>query len=248
MKNLKDSTEQSESGGKTTGRQDIEFLHEIGSRIATADELHAVLERVVEIVSSVLRCDSCFIYVLEQDRLVLRASKNPHADIVDHLGIALGQGITGWVAENLKPAAIPAKALRDPRFKRFQSIPEDLFEAFLSVPILSRGKLVGVINVQHRQPYEHSPQEVRLVSLIGFLVGSEIERARLESVNIELSAQLETRKLVDRAKSILQQDLKINEEDAYRAIQQESRQRRKSMREIAEAVVLSDELRRKRMP
>jgi signal transduction protein with GAF and PtsI domain len=229
----------------TSGLEDIDFLHEISSRMAAADELHKVLERIVEFVSSVLHCDSCFIYVLERERLVLRASKNPHADVIDHLGMSLGQGITGWVAEHLKPTAISSKALQDPRFKLFRSLPEDLFEAFLAVPILCRGKLVGVINVQHRQPYQHAPKEVRLISMLGFLVGAEIERARLESENIELSSQLESRKIVDRAKSILQEDLKIKEEDAYLAIQQESRQRRKSMREIAEAVILSDELRRK---
>src|SRR5579883_1777746 len=84
----------------------FEFLHEISSRIASADALHAVLDRIVDFVSSVIPCDSCFIYVLEQDKLVLRASKNPHADVVDRLDVRLGQGITGWVAQHREPVAI----------------------------------------------------------------------------------------------------------------------------------------------
>lgn len=224
----------------------IEFLHEIGRRMAAADQFHAVLERIVEFVASVVNCDSCFIYVLEQDRLVLRASKNPHADVVDHLDIRLGQGITGWVAEHGEPVAITSQALRDPRFKMVSDLPEDLFEAFLSVPILVRGKLVGVINLQHRQPYYHSPQEVRLISMIGFLVGAEIERARLESENVALSQQLEARKHIERAKGILQREFSISEDEAYRTMQRESRQRRKSMKEIAEAIILSDDIRRGR--
>ena len=223
---------------------DIEFLHAIGSRMADADPFHAVLEQVVDFVSTLFSCDSCFIYVLEQDRLVLRASKNPHADVVDHLGLRLGQGITGWVGQHREPVAIPSGALKDPRFKTFKNLPEDLFEAFLSVPILCRGKLVGVINVQHRQPYYHTPREVQMISTIGFLVGGEIEMARLESEKTSLSEQLETRKLVERAKGILQRDLGLTEELAYKTMQKESRQRRKSMRDIAEAVILSDELRR----
>ena len=59
-----------------------------------------------------------------------------------------------------------------------------------------------------------------------------------------LSGQLETRKLVERAKGMLQRELGVNEEQAYRMMQKESRQRRKNMREIAEAVILSEELRR----
>ncbi len=223
---------------------DIEFLHAIGSRMADADPFHAVLEQVVDFVSTLFSCDSCFLYVLEQDRLVLRASKNPHADVVDHLGLRLGQGITGWVGQHREPVAIPSNALKDPRFKTFKNLPEDLFEAFLSVPILCRGKLVGVINVQHRQPYYHTPREVQMISTIGFLVGGEIEMARLESEKTSLSEQLETRKLVERAKGILQRDLGLTEELAYKTMQKESRQRRKSMRDIAEAVILSEELRR----
>ena len=228
-------------------RKNFEFLHEIGSRMASTDQFHEVLRRIVEFVSSVVECDSCFIYVLEQDQLVLRASKNPHADVVDHLGLRLGQGITGWVAEHHEPVAIAAQALRDPRFKMFKDLPEDLFEAFLSVPILSRGKLVGVINLQHRQPYLHTQEQVRLISTIGFLVGAEIERARLESENAELAQQLETRKAVERAKAILQRDFSMSEEEAHRTLHRESRQRRKSMREIAEAILLNDDLRRSRL-
>jgi signal transduction protein with GAF and PtsI domain len=225
--------------------EEIDILHEISSRMASADEFHAVLERIVDFVSSVMRCDSCFIYTLEANKLVLRASKNPHTEIVDRLGISLGQGITGWVAEHLKPVAISAKAHQDSRFQLFQSLPEDSFEAFLSVPILCGGKSIGVINIQHRTPYQHTDSEVRLLSTIGFLVGSEVERARLESEVLDLSAQLETKKLVDRAKRILQQSLNISEEAAYLLLQQESRKRRRSMRHIAEALVFSNELTQK---
>ena len=83
-----------------------------------------------------------------------------------------------------------------------------------------------------------------LVSTIGFLVGAEIEMARLESENLQLSEKLETRKLVERAKGILQRELKITEEEAYLTIQRQSRQRRKSMKEVSEAIVLSEDVRR----
>lgn len=225
----------------------VDFLHEIGSRMAASDPLHAVLNRIVNFACSVINCDSCFVYVLEDDQLVLRASKNPHADIVDHLGICLGQGITGWVGWHREPVVIPAKALQDPRFKRFPDLPEDAFEAFLSVPILCRSKLVGVINLQHRRPYEHTENEIRLLTSIGYLVGAELERARLETENMQLSDRLESRKHIERAKGVLQRDFGLDEEAAYKAMQRESRQRRKSMREIAEAIILNEDLRKSRL-
>lgn len=222
----------------------FDFLHEISSRIASADAFHIVLNRIAEFVSTLIPCDSCFIYVLEQDKLVLRASKNPHTDIVDHLGVQIGQGITGWVAQHREPVAIASDAANDPRFKAFRNLPEDHFEAILGVPILCASKVVGVITLQHRKPYDHKQQEIRLLSMIGYLVGAEIERARLEDENVELSDRLETRITVDRAKGILQRDLSITEDEAYRMMQRESRQRRKSMRDIAEAILLGDELKK----
>jgi signal transduction protein with GAF and PtsI domain len=225
-------------------RSDIDLLHEIGSRIAAADPLHAVLSRVVDFVSTIVQCDSCFVYVLEADDLLLRASKTPHPDVVDRLKLRVGQGITGWVAEHRTPVAVGSHAFDDPRFQTFNELPEDRYEAFLSVPVLSRGKLVGVINLQHRRPHNHTQREIQLISTIGFLVGAEIETARLEMENSQLSERLETRKVLDRAKGILQRDLGLTEEEAYLTIQRQSRQRRKAKKEIAEAIILADELRR----
>lgn len=225
----------------------IDFLHEITSRIASADSFHKVLGRIVDFVTTVIPCDSCFIYVLEGEKLTLRASKNPHADVVDHLGIRMGQGITGWVAEHREPVVLAANASEDPRFKLFKNLPEDRFEAMLSTPILCASKVVGVINLQHRHSYQHTTNEVRLLSTIGYLVGAEVERARLENENAQLAGRLEARKAVERAKGILQRDMKVGEEEAYRMMQRESRQRRKSMLEIAEAILLGEEIRKGQM-
>jgi uroporphyrinogen-III synthase len=209
-----------------------------------------VLGQVVNFVASLVKCDSCFIYVLEGNDLVLRASKNPHPgiEVVDRLKLRVGQGITGWVAEHRQPVAVSRNAARDPRFQIFHELPEDDFEAFLSVPVLCRSKLVGVINVQHRQPHNYTKRQIQIISTIGFLVGAEIEMARLETENTELSERLETRKLVERAKGILQRELRLTEEDAYLSLQRQSRQRRRPMKEIAEAIVLSEEVRRGQTP
>jgi Uroporphyrinogen-III synthase len=230
--------------GFRDGLTSIDFLHEISSRLASADSFHVVLGSIVDFVTTVIPCDSCFIYVMEHEKLVLRASKNPHADLVDHLGMSLGQGITGWVAEHREPVAIASGASNDPRFVMFRNLPEDHFEAILCTPILCASKVVGVINLQHQMNYQHTANEIRLLSMLGFLVGAEIERTRLETENLQLAGRLETRKAVDRAKGILQRHLGMSEDEAYRTMQRESRQRRISMREIADAIVLGDDLKK----
>jgi hypothetical protein len=207
-----------------------------------AAPLNEVLAEVVRFATSVVKCDACFVYVLEKDALVLRASKNPHPELVDRLKLKIGQGITGWVAQNRQPVAVAQGASDDPRFRVFNEMPDDRFEAFLSVPVASRGRLVGVINLQNRLPHSYGEREIRLLSTIGFLVGAEIETARLEAENSRLAEQLETRKLIERAKGILQRSMGISEEEAYLALQKQSRQRRKSMKEIAEAILLNQEI------
>jgi hypothetical protein len=219
---------------------------EVGAAAAVdffaAVPLKDVLAEVVRFATSVVKCDACFVYVLEKDALVLRASKNPHPELVDRLKLKIGQGITGWVAQNRQPVAVAQGASEDPRFRVFNEMPDDRFEAFLSVPVASRGRLVGVINLQNRLPHSYGEREIRLLSTIGFLVGAEIETARLEAENSRLAEQLETRKLIERAKGILQRSMGISEEDAYLTLQKQSRQRRKSMKEIAEAILLNQEI------
>lgn len=222
----------------------LDFLHEVGTRIAAADPLHEVLDEIVEFVSGLMSCDSCFIYVREDDELVLRASKNAHPELLDRLKMRVGEGITGWVAENREPVAIGCEAFRDPRFRIFSELPEDTFEAFLSMPVIFRGRVVSVINVQHREPHAYLPREVKAISTLGHLVGAAIEMARLEAEVEELSDKLATRKLVERAKGILQRDLGLEEDGAYSYLHKSARQRRKSMREVAEAILLADELKR----
>ena len=138
---------------------DIAVLNKMASRLSTADPLHKVLNEVVEFITSVIQCDSCLIYLLEGEDLVLRSSKTPHPDMVDRLKMRVGQGITGWVAQHREPVMIAKKAYEDPRFRLLNELPEDRFEAFLSVPLVSGGRLVGVINLQ--KPFAVSIHEAR---------------------------------------------------------------------------------------
>lgn len=229
--------------GFRDGLAPLDILQQVSSSLTSTDALHVVLSRIVACVCAMVPCDSCFIYTLEEDKLVLRASRNPHAAEIDQLKVSVGQGVTGWVAEHREPVSIPERASEDPRFSAFRNLPEDTFEAMLCIPVLCAGRVVGVLNLQHKQPYFHTDLERRLLATIGVLVGAEIERARLETENLQLADRLESRKTIDRAKGILQRDLKISEDEAYRMMQKESRQRRKSMREVADAILLSESMR-----
>ncbi|HSS98595.1 MAG TPA: GAF domain-containing protein [Terriglobales bacterium] len=205
-------------------------------------ELDEVLKEIVDIAEEVTDADSVLVYIVDKDEreLVLRASKNPHADLLQKVTMKLGEGITGWVARQKKPVALAAGASKDPRFKYFRSLPEDRFEAFLSVPIVSKRGVVGVINTQHKKAHEHSPMEINLLEAVGKLVGGAVENAVLIEETLALKDALEMRKLVEKAKGVLMKRRAVSEEDAYKIIQKESMDTRKSIKEISEAILLMD--------
>ena len=85
--------------------------------------------------------------------------------------LKLNEGLTGWVARERRLLAISREAYRDPRFKYFGELPEDTFEAFLSAPVIARNRVVGVINVQHRQAHQHTGGEMEVLTTLGEQVG-----------------------------------------------------------------------------
>src|SRR6202163_4004072 len=157
----------------------LSYLDEFATH-AQLSPLHEVLEKLVVFATGLVESDSCFVCVREGEDLVLRASKNPHQESLNRLKLTAGEGITGWVAEHRQTVAVGLNAWKDPRFKVFSDLPEDKFESFLSVPILTRGRAVGVINLQNRKPHEYTAREIASISTMGAFVGAEIEMVRLE--------------------------------------------------------------------
>jgi signal transduction protein with GAF and PtsI domain len=225
----------------------VNLMHRISNIVASELSLDEMLGEIIGLTSQVTNCDAALVYLidLETHEIVLRASQVPHARDLGNLRMKIGEGITGWVAEHKSVVALPKNATADTRFKRFQALIEDTYEAFLSVPLVNRGELIGVVNVHHRQPYEHTPEEISLVTFIGEQMGSAIAKSLLEDQNEMLREQLETRKLVERAKGLLQSRHQLTEEEAYLRLRNESRRLRRPMKELAEAIILSEELSRK---
>lgn len=174
--------------------RELDVLRRISETISGTLEQEAVLERIVELVVEVTRGDAAFLYLLNDTReaLVLRASTQPHPRLIGRIRLELGEGITGWVARERTPVAIARDASEDPRFKFFQSLPEDRYHAFVSVPVIAKNEVIGVINVQHRDPHRHEAGEIALLVTIGHQVGSAIENARLYEAMRRKTLQLET--------------------------------------------------------
>jgi uroporphyrinogen-III synthase len=232
----------------------IGLLHRISSIVSSQLSLDEMLGEIIGLTVQVTDCDACLVYLIERENneIVLRASQLPHASALGNLRMKMGEGVTGWVAEHKSVVALASNAGSDARFKRFQALIEDTYEAFLSVPLVSGGDLIGVINVHHRESHSHTPDEISLLTFVGEQMGGAISKSVLAEQNArlveeaqEMKRQLETRKVVERAKGILQQRYSLTEEDAYLRLRNESRRLRRPMKDLAEAIILSEELSRR---
>lgn len=174
--------------------EELKILRRVVDITSSELDLQLVLNEVVKIVTEMTTADSVFIYLFDEKRdfLVLMASKTPHKEQLGKVHLKAGEGITGWVAKENKPVAIPQNAYKDPRFKSFDVLPEDRYEAFLSVPIIYQGRAIGVINVQHRKPHVYAVNTVNLIITIAKQVGGVIEHAQLFDQMKKKAAQFDS--------------------------------------------------------
>lgn len=223
-------------------QEELKILHKVIETVSYNLNLEQILEHIIKIVNDVAKSDSCLLYLISDNHLVLSASKNPHPKIIGNIRMKMGEGITGWTAEHKKMVHIPEKAYEDSRFHFFTNLPEDKFESFLSLPILYKDKVAGVINVQHRKARKYSEHEIKLLETLAKATGGAIEHARLFSETQILKDALETRKILEKAKGILMEKLRIGEKEAHRLLHRKAMNSRKSIREVAEAILLIEEL------
>src|SRR4029079_6575786 len=118
--------------------REVDVLHRISASISNQLDLEAILKHIVEVVVEVTRADACLLYLLSdtQDELILRASKNPHPKLIGRITIGLGEGITGWVAQERTRVVIPSNANDDPRFKFFHKLPADRHQELVNISLL----------------------------------------------------------------------------------------------------------------
>jgi signal transduction protein with GAF and PtsI domain len=171
--------------------QQIGVYQRISRLMVRALSLSETLQAVVRLIKEFTDCDSCLLYLIEEDQLVLCASSNPHPLEIGKVRLKIDEGLTGWVARERKMLAISLEAYKDPRFKTFTNLPEDSYEAFLSVPVIARNRVIGVINVQHRMPRRHPGAEMELLTTVGEQIGCLLALARLAPASLEQASHVE---------------------------------------------------------
>ncbi|HUK15900.1 MAG TPA: GAF domain-containing protein [Bryobacteraceae bacterium] len=165
--------------------QQLRLFQKISRFMVRDLSLQDVLQGVVSLVVEFTQCDSCLIYLLDGDELVLCASNTPHPSTIGKVRMRRNEGLTGWVASERRLLAISREAYKDPRFKAFGELPEDTYDAFLSAPVIARNRVVGVINVQHRLAHQHTGSEMEVLTTVGEQIGCVLLLARMSAGMLE---------------------------------------------------------------
>ena len=203
-------------------------------------DFEVFLKKLIKLIIQLIPVESCFIYCYDSSKneFILAASKKPHKSELGKITLKKGEGLTGWAAENKKPVIISEKAYSDKRFKTFPELPEDKYEAFLSMPIIDKSGSIGVINLQNKEKFVFKKEQIEILEAVVKIVSSAFAQIVLQKKVGELEIKLQERKLVEKAKGILMKKDNMTEQRAYALIRQEAMKKRKSLSEIAQAILL----------
>ena len=183
------------------------FLQEIVSTVASSIELVEVLPAVVRLMSDASGVHGSFVYLLEDDRLVMRAASSPYERQVGRVAFERGESLAWWAVEHSEPAFIRDNALADARVKYVPELEEERYQSLLAVPIVGRsGEAIGAITAHTEAPREFTDDEVDFIVTSASLVASAIENARLYEETrlrvIELEQLTELAEAIARAEGL----------------------------------------------
>ena len=161
-------------------RRENETLYAVIKTVSSSLSLDRVLGGFVEIVTDATRCHACFVYFLEDERLVLRAASPGYSQLVGTLEWGIDEGLTGWVARTRRPEFIREKALEDPRMKYVPELDEERFQSMVAVPLLYRsGAVIGVVVLHTEAPREFGDEVLNFLVHTASLAAGAIENAQL---------------------------------------------------------------------
>jgi signal transduction protein with GAF and PtsI domain len=224
----------------------IEALSKIASLITHGLYLEELLRLVVNVTAEIMNSKICSLMLLDPDKkeLVVKATQSISEEYNKKPNIKLGQGIAGIVAEENKPICV-LDVREEERYLNRDIARKEGLVSLASVPLSVKRRVIGVLNCYTSKKHKFTQHELDVLTTLSSQAALAIENAELDLRARSAEEALTTRKLIERAKDILSQEANILPSEAYRLIQKQSMDNRKSMREIAEAIILSKEIREK---
>lgn len=221
----------------------IDALTRISKAITSDLYLEDILKLVVTVTAQVMNSKIVSLMLLDDQRekLIIRATQSVSQEYNEKPPLRIGEGIAGRVVKSNKPITVyDVSGEKEYKYKNIAQ--KEGLESLLCVPLKVKGKVIGVLNCYTSRLHHFTKTEVDVLTSVANQAAVAIENTELMVRARVIQEELEARKLTERAKDILMKKLGIPGEEAYRKIQRQSMNSRKSMRTIAEAIILSSEL------
>lgn len=226
--------------------QYIKALMDISQAITSDLYLEDILKLIVMVTAKVTGVEICSLWLIDegesQKKIRLKATQAIDPDYVKDRSLNMNEGVVGYVAGH-NQSLIIRDVLKEPLFKEKEMARKLGLVSMVSVPMtVKEGKVMGVLNCFTAAAHDFSETEVNLIKTVANQAAVAIFNTELMVKTKVIQEELETRKLVERAKEVLMRRRSMTVEQAYRWIQKRSMDSRKSMRYVAEAILLSEEI------
>jgi two-component system, response regulator PdtaR len=223
----------------------IETLNKISRAITSDLYLEDVLKLIVTLTANVMKAKICSLWVLDEHtkELTIRATQAMSGEYLKKRSLKFGEGVVGLVAKEKKPIAI-LNILEDPRYKERKLAKNENLISMLSVPLMVKKKVIGVINCYTTTKYKFTKGDIALLSTVANQAAVAIENTELLVKTKVIQEELEARKKIERAKGILMKEQNLTEDQAYALIRKTSMDKRVQMKDIAEAIILSHDVKK----
>jgi len=224
----------------------INTLSKISRAITSDLYLEDVLKLIVTLTANVMKAKICSLWILDEatQTLKIKVTQAMSSEYLRERSLKLGEGIVGLVAKEKKSISI-YNVLEDVRYKEKKLAKKEGLVSMLSVPMMVKEEVRGVINCYTTKPYKFTKGDMTLLSTVANQAAVAIENTELIVKTRIVQEELAARKLIERAKGILMKEQGLSEDKAYSLMQKSSMNKRVSMKEIAEAIILASEIRKK---
>lgn len=223
----------------------IDTLNKISKAITSDLYLEDVLKFIVTLTANVMQAKICALWLLDEKNqtLKIKATQSMSNEYLKERTMKVGEGIVGLVAKTKKPMVIP-DVVNDERYKEKTMARKEKLVSMLSVPMMVKNRVIGVINCYTTTKYNFEKSDIDLLSTVANQAAVAIENTELMVKTRVIQEELETRKKVEKAKGVLMKEQKLSEEEAYNLLRKSSMTKRLPMKDIAEAIILSYEIKK----
>lgn len=223
----------------------IKALTKISEAITSDLYLEDILKLIVSVTAEVMDSNICSLMLLEKlkNELVIKATQSVSERYNKKPNIKVGEGIAGKVAKTGEPITV-LDVRKDRRYINRDIAVKERLCSLLSVPLMIKDNVIGVLNCYTAKPRHFTHNEIDILKSIANQAAIVIENFRLVVESKVIREELEARKVIEKAKGILMKRENLSEEEAYNRIRKYSMDNRKSMREVSEAIILNEEIRK----